>query len=78
MKQYDFTFKGELSLDGAEDTLLDKVCEELNSNVKETKVSDLSNEFYRNLAVELENGIEIDCEISRGDTEWKATVWQFD
>jgi hypothetical protein len=78
MKQYDFTFKGKLSVDGAEETLLDKVCEELDSNVKDTKTSELSNEFYINVVVELENGIELDCEISWEETEWKATVWQFD
>lgn len=78
MKQYDFTFKGELSVNGAEETLLDTVCGQFNSNIRDLKTSDLSHEFYRNIIVELENGIELDCEISLGDTEWKATVWQFD
>ena len=80
MKKFDFTFRGDLKLSGAEEHLLDQMCDKLDSNTKDIVIKTHYEESYKNFTTELENGIELDCEISWDSftKEWKATVWQMD
>ncbi|TCI99977.1 hypothetical protein [Cytobacillus praedii] len=80
MKQYNFTFKGTLTMEGAEEHLLDNICDQLKSNLKDTLVKSTVGDYYKNFNAELENGIELDCELSWDDrdNEWYATAWQMD
>jgi hypothetical protein len=78
VKQYDFTYPAHKQLEGVKESLLDQMCEKLNSNVKEIVGKTTVEDFYENFVVELENNIELDCEISLepNDEEWVATVWE--
>ncbi|MED3550141.1 hypothetical protein [Cytobacillus praedii] len=80
MKQYNFTFRGTLTMDGAEEHLLDSICDQLKSNLKDTLVASTVEDIYKDFTAELENGKELDCEISWNDRdkEWYATVWLMD
>lgn len=78
MKQYDFTYPAYKKIEGVKESLLDQMCEKLNSNVKQIVGKTTVGDLYENFVVELENNIELDCEISLepNDEEWIATVWE--
>jgi hypothetical protein len=78
MKQYDFDFRGDRKLESVEENLLDRLCEMFESNTKEIILKSTVDEYYKNFAVEMENNIELDCEISMNplSKQWEATVWK--
>ena len=80
MKQYDFTYPKDKQLEAVKETLLDQMCEKLDTNVKDTVIKSTVDDCYQNFVVELENGKEIDCEISFEvfTKEWQATVWEME
>ena len=80
MKQYDFTYPKDKQLEAVKEALLDQMCEKLDTNVKDTVIKSTVDDCYQNFVVELENGKEIDCEISFEvfTKEWQATVWEME
>jgi hypothetical protein len=80
MEQLDYSYRGSLSIEGVEEHLLDNLCDNFDSNVKEVFIKvnvDLGEYTYRNIIVQLENGIELDCEYYKdGSEEWMAIVQQ--
>jgi hypothetical protein len=80
LKQYDFTYPSTKKLEGVKETLLDQMCEKLDSNTKDVVVKSTVDDHYQNFTVILENGIELDCEISFDvfSKQWETTVWEMD
>ena len=71
MKEYRLDFRGNLELDGAEETFLDYLCEALDTNTKEIITTSIVLDCYKNFTAKMENGIELDCEVSWNEREDK-------
>jgi hypothetical protein len=80
MKQYDFEYPSNKTIEGVEETLIDQMCGKLDSNVKDVVVKTTVGDSYKNFVVEMENGKELDCEISFDvfKQRWEATVWEME
>lgn len=79
MIQHDFDYPSDHKIEGVEERLLDDLCGQFSTNVKDVIVKTVVDDVYKNFVVELENGKELDCEISYDvfSKKWEATVWEF-
>lgn len=80
MKEFNFKFRGDLELEGAEETFLDALCELVESNTKEISYTSSVSDSYKNFTAKMDNGVELDCEVawSNESNGWDATAWQMD
>lgn len=80
VKEFNFKYRGDLELEGAEEHFLDKMSDLLSTNTKDVTTTSTVLDCYKNFTANMENGIELDCEISwnEGANQWDAYAWRMD